>query len=184
LFAAWQEQANVAGVDGGGNFALDLPAGSYRLQLFDLLTGIAFHSEEQPVAVGKDMPPLVLRPEMHWLEVDLVPEQPGSEVVLQSLAVGLPRPRSGLSEFLQGWGDVEHNSVPFRAGAVHERWLVPAAHLTLKAYQTFEILRPWANGWSGKVVDEVSVDVAEPVTHVVLKVPAPPSDEELLQQKR
>jgi protocatechuate 3,4-dioxygenase beta subunit len=187
-FLLWQEEPNVAGVDGSGGFVLDLPAGSYRVQVFDLLTGIAFHTEEQPVAVGKDMPQLVLKPEVHWLELDLAPAAPGGEVVLQSIGVDLPRPGASLDAFLQSWGgsnDVEHGSVPFRAGAVHERWLVPAAaHVAIKAYQTFEILQPWAQGYSGKVVDEASLDVSAPVAHVTLKVPPPPSDEELLQQKR
>jgi hypothetical protein len=175
--ALWGEEPNVAGVDAGGSFVLDLPAGSYRLQLFDLLTGIAFHTEEQPVAVAKGMAPLLLQPVVHWLELDLVPALPGGEVVLQSLAVDLPRPGSELGAFLQSWGgsnDVEHGGVPFRAGALHERWLVPAAHVVIKANQTFEMLQPWANGWSGKAVDEVSIDIAEPVTRVTLKVPAPP----------
>src|SRR5262249_34393955 len=55
------DQPNVAGLDGDGNFVLDLPAGSYRLLLFDLETGIAFHGEGLKVTQG--MAPLLVRPE-------------------------------------------------------------------------------------------------------------------------
>jgi protocatechuate 3,4-dioxygenase beta subunit len=191
-FAPWFERPNIAGIDDGGNFVLDLPTGSYRLQLFDVETGIAFHTEEQPMAVAKGMAPIALRPECHWLELDLVPEQRGDDVVLQSFGVELPWPAdSAGSAFLHSWGyhwgsggDIEQGSVEFRVGAAHQRWLVPRARLALTARQTSEILQPWAGGFAGKVVAAETLDVTLPVHHVTLTIPPPPSDEVLLQQKR
>jgi hypothetical protein len=181
------DNPNVAGLDGDGNFELDLPVGSYYLQLADVLTGIVFHTEEADVVVGKGLKPIALHPAIHWLALDLVPEKAGDEVVLLQFGVTLPRPRNGACAALLTWGQgsnqTERGCVPCSPGTTSQPWLVPSAHIVVEALQTFEVLQPWSNGYQGKVVASETVDVEKPEHRITMTIPSPPTDAELMQRK-
>jgi hypothetical protein len=179
-------QPNVAGVEGDGSFAIDLPAGPYCLQLVDLLTGIVFHTEAEDVRIDESPKPIDIRPTIRWLEIECVPKQAGDEVVLLSLGVTLPRPRNGACDaFLRSGSrtnNIETGGVPFRLGATRQRWLVPEGAIEIKAMQTFEPLMPWSRGWGCVEVDAAKVEIDKPEQKITLAIPAPPSDQDLLRR--
>jgi hypothetical protein len=181
------DRPNVAGIDADGRFAIDLPTGSYHLQLVDLLTSVVFHTETDDLEVDEHTSAIILQPQIHWLEVECSPQHTGDEVLVQSIGVTLPRPRNGAcSAFLQSWsrsGEVESGSVEFRLGAEKQRWLVPAGQIEIRALQNFQILHPWAQDYRGTEVDSASLDIDKPEQRVTLTIPPPPSDEELLRRQ-
>lgn len=179
----WFDRPTVDGVDSDGRFAMDLPVGSYTLQLVDLSTSIVFHTEAQDLELGPQPAAITLRPQIHWLEIDCVPRREGDEVVLQSFLVGLPRSRDGTCHpFLQGWGggnNVENCSVDFQRGGSRQHWLVPAGVIEVQALQSFEVLQPWVRGNTATVVDSAKLQITGPEQRVTMKIPAPPTDAEL-----
>jgi hypothetical protein len=179
------DRPNVAGIAASGKFAIDMPKGSYCLQLVDLETGIIFHTEEEDRTIGDDV--VVLRPEIHWLEIECAPQNAGDEAILQSFAISLSRPRNGARSALLRHGsrrnNVETGWVEFGVGATVQRWLLPKGEIQIAAQQTFEILKPWSTGWSSEAVATASLDIDKPEQRIRLAIPPPPSDEELMQRK-
>jgi hypothetical protein len=181
-----EPRPNVDGIDADGGFALDLPPGAYSLQLVDLLSGIVFHTEAQDIAIDGQTAPIALRPAIRWLTVACTPQQPGCEVVLQKFRVSLARPRSGaLRAFLNGRGRnrmQEDGDVGFHIGGIEQRWMVPQGEIEIEAVQNFEVLRPHSGGYSETTIATAKVDIDKPEQRVTLKIPPPPSDEELLRR--
>jgi protocatechuate 3,4-dioxygenase beta subunit len=180
------ERPNVAGIDGDGNFVLDLPAGTYHLQLVDVLTGIIVHTEGKDLAVGENPAALAIRPEIHWLAIDLVPGRVGEDVVLECFGITLPRPRDDDCAAFLFFGNLRDNQeqcfVPFHLGATKQRWLVPSARIEVEARQGFAVLLPWGHGSPSTTVASATVNVAEAEHAIRMTIPAPPSDEELLKK--
>jgi hypothetical protein len=173
----------VAGVEADGRFSIDLPAGTYGVQLADLVTGIIFHTEANDTVVGRG--PLLLAPKVRWLAVECVPSQPGGEVALHSFLVTLERPRASCGAFLQSWGGAggqDRCSVRFRA-CESNRWLVPAGKMAIAVQQSFGMLHPWANVWRPVEGQAAVIDIDQPEQRVTLEVPAPPTDEELSRRQ-
>ena len=72
--------------------------------------------------------------------------------------------------------------MPYSIGATKQRWLVPRGRITITARQTFEMLKPWASGWRNHEVASETLDVKRALHRIALKIPAPPSDAELLKR--
>ncbi|MCK5943083.1 MAG: carboxypeptidase regulatory-like domain-containing protein, partial [Planctomycetes bacterium] len=83
----------VSGVFSDGTFAIDLPAGSYCMQLADVTTGIVFHTEAEDFVAGSG--PLAMRPQLHWLDLALTTEGGGAVPYGVRFTVTLDRPRDG-----------------------------------------------------------------------------------------
>ena len=79
----------LAGLFVDGSFVMDLPTGTYCLQLLDVATGIVFHTSED-LTIGKD--PIVLKPQIHWLDIRCEPSKQGDPVAVHSFGVSLDRP--------------------------------------------------------------------------------------------
>ena len=48
----------------------------------------------------------------------------------------------------------------------------------------FEFLRPWSRGYRSVEVATKKVEITKPVHRIVLAIPAPPSDEELMRREK
>ena len=181
---AFSSRPNLAGVMGNGTFRIDLPAGTYCVQLADVLTGIVFHTEAIDFKPSDE--PLVLRPKIHWLEVECISPRDGP-VVSPNLRVSLACPRGGeqkafLDASLQR-NDLARSMVEMPAGTTEQRWLVPAGQIQLEAYTAWDKINPRKNGWSMVKVRERSLKIESPTHHVQLRIPAPPSDEQILNPR-
>lgn len=183
---AWQHpRPNVAGIDRDGRFAIDLPAGRYRLQLADVATGIVFHTEPMPLQVGASTAECTLRPELHRLEVQCVPQQPGGKVVVGNFEVILPRPGEDVGQAFLGWSSSSNRSqtgcIPFGPD-LPQLWLVPPGTIELRARRCEQVLCPWSYGAAMVDVGRTSVEIDGAEQRVVLRIPPPTPDEVLLRR--
>ena len=175
----WGRSVGMTGIDAGGRFTIDLPQGSYVLQLAALATGIVVHPEdEDTVASAAEV---VLKPAVQWLTVVCEPTTAGAEVVVESVQVSLPAPRDDASAFLESWGGGRGRQQGRVSAAVlpATRWLVPRTTVEIKVLQSFDRLRVGSNAWQTQTVAETSVDIDAAGARVVLVVPDPPTDEQL-----
>ncbi|MFK7739755.1 MAG: carboxypeptidase-like regulatory domain-containing protein [Planctomycetota bacterium] len=175
----------LAGVRGDGSFEMDVPAGVYTFQLADIVTGIIFHTEAEDMEVGDA--PLVIAPQVRWLEVAMVPTIEGGDVHLMSLGLELERPRDGEHAALLRQGMRRNNREVgwsrYYDGETTQRWLVPAGEIQITAKWGYDKLIPWSSGWSSEEVDATTINVSGPSQRVELRIPPLPSDEELMQRK-
>ena len=171
----------VAGVLGNGTFSIDLPAGSYCLQLADVLTGIVFYTHSSDLRPSREL--LTLRPTIRWLDVEFQPEREGDDLVVSHIKVELQRPRDGSQPaFLTpgGWqGDFETGGTTLPFGITKLRWLVPEGEISITPQQTFDRLRPQNVGWTQVSGSKATVVVDTASQRITLRVPAPPSDQDL-----
>jgi hypothetical protein len=176
--------AAVAGIDVAGHFEIDVPQGTYLLQVVDLATTIAFHTEPDDVAVDGSSE-LLIRPALHWLTVACAPSAPGGEVVVSAFRVTLDAPRDGVAPTALGLDGLGHTAtVPVAAGSTSARWLVPRGTARVDAMQSFAALRPGAADSAAQRAATATIVVERPAHRVDLVVPLPPSDEELERPRR
>ncbi|MEZ6038781.1 MAG: carboxypeptidase-like regulatory domain-containing protein [Planctomycetota bacterium] len=162
-----------AGLEAGGQFHLDLLPGSYRLALLDLETGMEIFSEARELAVGAETKAPVLKPELHWLSVQLESEPANGELAVQTLRVSVQDEAGARSSASRA------GSVPVVPGQRTLRLLVPPGTATIAASRAAAKLGRNPRSYQYETVVEQDVRVAGPETTVTLKVPALPSDEEL-----
>jgi hypothetical protein len=167
-------------VGSDGRFVIDLPPGSYMLQLVDLETKLVFHTEEQERTLEAEADaPIEITPALRWLQIDLVPAVAGAPVVIQSVLVDLPAPAHSLPAML-GWRpnrtDPQVCFVNWCGDSTQLRWLVPRTRLRLQPIQTFRMLSPSDNGSQGKAVEAAVVEAGKDAVHVTLRIPVPPDD--------
>jgi len=169
----------LAGLALDGSFAMDLPAGTYCLQLLDAATGIVFHTTEDLV-IGSD--PIVLKPRICWLDVDCTPQVEGDPVVVHSFEVTLDRPRDGKhSAFLKHWSSRsqrETGTVECKGGSTPRRWLVPAGSVQVVAHRSYSRLYANNSGMRAETLASESIEVDKPEQALKLVIPAPPTEEE------
>jgi hypothetical protein len=157
------------GVDGA--FAIDLPHGTYAIQLADMETGILFHTAEEDVIVERDMAPLHIQPEIHWLQLDLQPARAAEELYISAIEVKLPRPRENLGPLLEPSGSSpthENRFVSFHADSAR-RWLVPGAQIELTP--TLRSRRLGDGEGEPITLARLAVDIDQPEQSVVLRAP-------------
>ena len=163
-----------------GSFVIDLPPGSYALQLVDLETKLVFHTEEHECTLEAEAgDPIEITPAMRWLQIDLVPAAAGAPVVIQEIQVEVPAPKDSLPAMLgkrYNRDDPQVCHVNWRGDSTQLRWLVPRTGLTLLPIQAFRMLSPSDNGCLGKAVDPAVVEAGKDAVHVTLRIPAPPDD--------
>ena len=174
----------LAGVGSDGAFAIDLPPGKYCLQLADAMTGIVFHTEAEDY-IPSDKP-LVLKPTVHWLHVVCRPKRKGDPCNPQAISIELVQPRDGKGKAFINSGSRHNNvassSTSMPMGTLRQRWLVPAGEIRLALQHSFHSLQPWQRGWTMEKVSEVSVQIEKAHHELVLTVPTPPTDEEILKR--
>lgn len=168
-----------------GTFVIDLPPGRYALQLADLETRLVFHTEDADRELGPDSAntPIEIRPAVRWLDLSFEPTAPGGEVVFSGVSFDVAQPRGELPAVLGAFSGRNNRGQgfwSFRAGTPRVRWLVGAGNLELKASQYSQYLSPASTDRSDKPVDTAVVDVAEAMHAVTLRIPPPPSDEEIV----
>jgi len=161
-------------------FALDLPAGDYYVQLVDLVTGIAFHTEPDPVALAATSRPLELRPEIRWLEIEMSPAKGWATIELSAYQVELARPNGGACPaVMKAWSrsaERERGEVPFVPGRAIARWLVPKGPITVRALQAWDKLRHGGEGWSNETAASSTLEVSDELHRLEWQIPGPPLD--------
>lgn len=173
-----------AGVNSDGTFAIDLPAGSYALQLADSRTGIVFFTSPEDVLSTVDN--LVLRPAVHWLDLQFAPKHAGELVVVPPVRVTLERQREGeCSAFLHASmtrNRQQTGLINIAAGVPEQRWLMPAGELLLEVPDLFGVLKPWEPEWHDETVATARVDISKPTQTLRVELPPPPSDAEIMKR--
>lgn len=169
----------VASISGDGRFEVDLPKGDYQLQLADVETGIVFHTEHTDVAA--DAEDVVLRPELHWLDVQVRCTDEGAPVTVEEFEVELGRPREGEADAF-AVGALRGRERDFdrrRVTTAVRRWLVPAGTLRIRGRRAPMRIGPDPLLFDYETFDQASIDVDRSEQTVQLRVPPPPSDEAL-----
>ena len=173
----------LAGLFVDGSFVMDLPTGTYCLQLLDVATGIVFHTSED-LTIGKD--PIVLKPQIHWLDIRCEPSKQGDPVAVHSFGVTLDRPRGGdFGAFLKSWSGSsrrESGTIDCKADSSEQRWLVPAGTIRITARSSYSRLARNSSGMRQQDLDSESIEIERTAHEVRLEIPAPPTDEELDKQ--
>lgn len=175
----------IAGLFADGSFEIDLPNREYVLQLVDLETGIVFHTETDNHKATADN--LVIRPKLRWLEVKLAPDKKNGPIVVQSFQVELERPRAGEQDaFLQGrpGRGTERRNISLRSHPMRLRWLVPPGQLKVAVQHAPEALQKGGNSYRYSVAAEKALEITKTEQTLTLKLPAPPTDEELEQPQK
>ncbi|MCB9876007.1 MAG: carboxypeptidase regulatory-like domain-containing protein [Planctomycetes bacterium] len=168
-----------AGLEAGGQFALDLLPGRYRLSLLDLESNLVFHVEADELEVGAAGPSPVLRPALHRLTVHLEADPADGELVLQTLrveaaAIDVDQGRNATA--------VVSGAVTMVPGRRTVRLLLPKGSATIAASRAFGVLARVAASYRYETVAEQKVEIERAETELTLRVPAPPSDEELRKE--
>jgi hypothetical protein len=184
-FARFGMQQFAVGLGSDGCFTIDLPPGQYALQLVDLETGMVCHTEADDIVIDPHaVPAIELRPSMHWLQLDFVPRDDGGLVVCQGVNIEVQRPREGsLPAALRMHSrrnQQEELWCGLPIGVRSMRWLVPIGTITLKV-QSFQMLSPMSRGWTSETTDQTTVHIDGPEHRVILRVPPPPSDDEIVR---
>jgi hypothetical protein len=167
-----------------GTFELDLPPARYALQLVDLETFLVFHTEaadrtfdENTVAKA-----IAITPEIHWLTIAMKPTIEGAAIVDQGVTFELPSPRDKLPALFDcsfPQEQYEKNWTP--RSSTRGRLLVPPGRLTLQASQAFAMLNPRSEygQWQPQQVARAEIEVTAREHEVTLRLPPPPSDDEI-----
>lgn len=172
-----------AGLDADGTFELEVVPGTYIVQLLDLETDIAFHTEAPRVELPQPSgDALTLAPRVHWLDVGIVEVEGADAVADCQVRVSMARPDNAPAAFHGISG--ERRGIQFRdlrlSHGSARRWLVPAGKITLQAGRYDDALRP-----GGGALTVASMVQSEPVDVVVERAehdatlrlpPLPPAD--------
>jgi len=186
-FRALRQQRVVAGVFADGTFMIDLPNTEHVLQLVDVETGIVFHTEANNHK--PDVPDLVIRPDLHWLDMQLKPAEEGGTIVVGHFQAELDRPRGGQqAAFLQSYPGrgrgTDSQSINLQSHPMQLRWLVPEGELKIEVRQAPDILRTGRRSYRFSSVAQDSVGITKPEHTIKLQLPAPPTDEELEEPQK
>jgi protocatechuate 3,4-dioxygenase beta subunit len=181
-FRVFRNDKSTVGVFGDGTFQIDLPPGTYCIQLVDVTTGIVFHTEANDLEVGAETGELTLKPELHWLEVVLQDED-GAAARTHSFVVTLDRPRGGeQGAFLRSHrrrNQRDTQTVHVYGEATRHRWLVPAGQLDLDVNLMRSALQRGQRYYSTTKVTGEVLDIQRPEHRIVVEVPRAPTDAQL-----
>lgn len=181
---SWGSRPSVAGVHKDGTFAIDLPAGTYCMQLADVMNGIVFHTMEDDIIPSAET--VVVKPPIHWLDVQFVAEQHDDPIVVSYLRMTLACPRNGKQAAFLVPGsrsnETETGGTTVYVGSTGQRWLVPPGDITVTASQSFDRIKPGKNGWQTIDAATESINIQKPTHHIDLVIPAPPTDAEVLKR--
>ena len=169
-----------------GDFTLELPPGRYQLQLIDLATGIVFHTENSEHST-EDLAPM-LRPEVHWLDINCKAQDRKSVVVAGHYDVELERPRGGTCRAMLSAQMSRQNAtrgiVRIRRGLASQRWLLPRGPIRISVHRRFDALVPLRRAGSQRAIATKSCEIAGAEHSILFEIPAAPSDQELLRQSK
>ncbi len=174
-----REAPQLAGLTGTGSFTLDLLNARYRLQLVDLATGIVFHTESAEFEPSDT--PLVLRPELHWLDTRLQrASSAGITPILVShldIQFAAHRDNAYLPRILGSGGDTA--SFPVAIGETLHHWLMPEGNVVIRARRTLASLDHRAVPSRYSTVAKQQVNVTGAAQSCVVEIPeSPPSARE------